>query len=167
MSLFIFLFPFLLAVILPKTVFFNTSFSITFTILSFSVTYFLHTQCISSAWSPLQNVWCGRTTLGEEEMDPLFWRSHSHHFLCCTQCLWPGAGWRWGDGKETLFSSALWYDFYSIFILQYQVVYFLRHYKANKRIHPSSIESLITVISRWWNYYPLQLNQWSVFMLKS
>ncbi len=52
------------------------------------------------ASSFLQDVWCGRPTLRKKEVDSLFWRSHSHYFLRCTECLWPGAGWGWGDGKE-------------------------------------------------------------------
>lgn len=59
-----------------------------------------NTLCVSFPSMILQNVWCGRPTLREKEVDSLFWRSHSHYLLCCTECLWPGAGWGWRDGKE-------------------------------------------------------------------
>lgn len=59
-----------------------------------------------------QDVWCWWSALRKEEMDPLFRGSHCHHFLCSSQRLWPGAGWRWRNGKQWIpsfpFHQSLW-----------------------------------------------------------
>ena len=49
-----------------------------------------------------QDVWRGRATIREKEVDPLLWGSHLHHFLCGPQCLWYGASGRWRSGKWPL-----------------------------------------------------------------
>lgn len=48
---------------------------------------------------PFQNVWCWRSAVWEEEVDPLLWGCDRHHFLRGPQRLWPGAGWGRGDGE--------------------------------------------------------------------
>lgn len=47
-----------------------------------------------------QAVWCGRSEVGEEEVDPLFRGCHSHHFLCGSQRIRPGAARGRDHGKE-------------------------------------------------------------------
>lgn len=60
---------------------------------------------VAFLWS--QDVWRRWTEVGEEEVDPLFRRSHCHHLLCGSERLWPDAGWRRRNGKTCLTSACL------------------------------------------------------------
>lgn len=55
-----------------------------------------------------QDVWCGRAEVREEEVDPLLWGSHLHHFLCSPQCLRYGARGRWRSGEWPLHQVPSW-----------------------------------------------------------
>lgn len=50
----------------------------------------------------LKDVWCWRSEVRKKEVDPLLWGSNGHHLLRCSECLWPNAGWGWGDGEHQL-----------------------------------------------------------------
>ena len=51
-------------------------------------------------WLVCQDVWCGRTAIGEEEVDPLFRGSDCHCLLCGSLGIRPHVGWRWRDGER-------------------------------------------------------------------
>lgn len=55
-----------------------------------------------------QDVWCGRSEVGEKEVDPLFWRGYCHYLHCGHEWIWPDTGWGSRDGWLcTLFTLSL------------------------------------------------------------
>ena len=93
-----------------------------------SYNYLLSSICCS--YSPItvllfsQNVRCWRSTIRTEEVDPLFRRSHSHHFLCGFERLRSRSCWRRRNGKLPCYLS--WNEI-EVLILFFSYVILLRN----------------------------------------
>ena len=96
-------------------------------------------------------VWRGRSEVGEEEVDPLFWGCHSHHFLCGTQRIRPGAAWGRDHGKKTCsnvcsLSLCLWTSHLSFFLSPYSLMTHLYCKYSNKALKNTVSESIRVVL---------------------
>lgn len=86
----------------------------------------------------LQDVWCGRSALREEEVDPLLWGCDLYHLHRCTERIRHGAGGGWWSGRLP-FVVQEWnpnYMNYSITLVHFSNLFILS-FQPKNRMHES------------------------------